>query len=169
MVTDLCIAAVLAWALRRKKTGFAATDTVVDRIIRMTVQTGVITAVVNTLDMLSFLFLKARCSAVSGKTINFMWNIPVSKLYSNCMMSTLNARAGFKDTLAAPVVGSLGSLGRTDPKDLDSTDPGGFVAAPRFNSENKDTMVDINNTYQTQDFADDAAYGIRMSRIVERT
>ncbi|KAJ7767185.1 hypothetical protein B0H16DRAFT_1521151 [Mycena metata] len=162
MVTDLCIAAVLAWALRRKKTGFAATDTVVDRIIRMTVQTGVITAVVNTLDMLSFLFLK-------GKTINFMWNIPVSKLYSNCMMSTLNARAGFKDTLAAPVVGSLGSLGRTDPKDLDSTDPGVFVAAPRFNSENKDTMVDINNTYQTQDFADDAAYGIRMSRIVERT
>ncbi|KAJ7181003.1 hypothetical protein C8R46DRAFT_1071156 [Mycena filopes] len=126
MGTDICIAVCLAWALRTKKTGFASTDTVVDRIVRMTVQTGVITAVVNILDILSFIFLK-------GKTVNFMWNIPLSKLYSNCMMSTLNARAGFKDTLAGPVLGSsdqgLAHLRST------TTDagPGVFVAARRFN------------------------------------
>ncbi|KAJ7020609.1 hypothetical protein C8F04DRAFT_290776 [Mycena alexandri] len=161
MGTDLCIAVCLAWALRKKKTGFASTDSVVDRIVRMTVQTGVITAIVNILDILSFIFLK-------GKTVNFMWNIPLSKLYSNCMMSTLNARAGFKDTLATPVAGGLSAP--TYPSNLSSSDPGVFIAARRFTSDNKDTMVG-SETYRTQDFGDDlrdVEYGIRMDKIVER-
>ncbi|KAJ7041643.1 hypothetical protein C8F04DRAFT_1252965 [Mycena alexandri] len=74
MTTDLCIAGCLAW--RKKKTGFGATDTVVDRIVRMTVQTGLVTAVVNVLDLLSFLLIK-------NTTFNFMWSNPLSKLYSN--------------------------------------------------------------------------------------
>ncbi|KAJ6472511.1 hypothetical protein C8R45DRAFT_412475 [Mycena sanguinolenta] len=39
-VTDISIAVSLAIVLRSKKTGFAPSDTVVDNIIRMTVQTG---------------------------------------------------------------------------------------------------------------------------------
>ncbi|KAJ6604018.1 hypothetical protein B0H10DRAFT_2078122 [Mycena sp. CBHHK59/15] len=85
-VTDLCIATSLAIALRRKKTGFAVTDTVVDKIIRMTVQTGMLTALFSILDVICFLTLQ-------GETVNFIWNIPLSKLYSNCLMSTLNARS----------------------------------------------------------------------------
>ncbi|KAJ7758720.1 hypothetical protein B0H16DRAFT_1720808 [Mycena metata] len=146
--TDLCIAVCVAWALRKKKTGFASTDSVVDRIVRMTVQTGVITAIVNILDILCFILLK-------GKTVNFLWNIPLSKLYSNCMMSTLNARAGFKDILAAPASGGLSAL--RYPSNLSS----------RFTSDNKDTIVS-NETYQTQDFGDDlrdVEYGIRMDKV----
>ncbi|KAJ7742868.1 hypothetical protein B0H16DRAFT_1019145 [Mycena metata] len=164
MGTDVCVAACLAWALRRKKTGFATTDSVVDRIVRMTVQTGVITAIVNILDILSFIFLK-------GKTVNFMWNIPVSKLYSNCMMSTLNARAGFMDTLAAPVSGGFSAPTYPSTNLSSSDDPGVFVAAPRFSLDNKDTMVG-SERHQTQGFGDDrlgdVEYGIRMDKIVER-
>ncbi|KAJ7714502.1 hypothetical protein B0H16DRAFT_523486 [Mycena metata] len=149
--TDLCIAVCVAWALRKKKTGFARTDSVVDRIVRMTVQTGVITAIVNVLDILCFILLK-------GKTVNFLWNIPLSKLHSNCMMSTLNARAGFTDLLAAPASGGLSAL--RYPSNLSS----------RFTSDNKDTIVS-NETYQTQDFGDnlhDVEYEIRMDKILSR-
>ncbi|KAJ7223505.1 hypothetical protein GGX14DRAFT_658355 [Mycena pura] len=84
---DLSIAALLAAALRSKKTGSPVTDSVLDRIIRMTVQTGLITAVFSILDVVCFLALR-------GDTVNFIWNIPLSKLYSNCLLSTLNAREG---------------------------------------------------------------------------
>ncbi|KAJ7176114.1 hypothetical protein C8R43DRAFT_975024 [Mycena crocata] len=84
-ITDLLIAASLSIALQRSKTGFALTDTVVDKIIRMTVQTGMITALFSILDMVSFL-------TITDATLNFMWNIPISKLYSNALLSTLNAR-----------------------------------------------------------------------------
>ncbi|KAJ7036956.1 hypothetical protein C8F04DRAFT_1257498 [Mycena alexandri] len=94
------------------------------------------------LDILCFILLK-------GKTVNFLWNIPLSKLYSNCMMSTLNARAGFKDILAAPASGGLSAP--TYPSNLSS----------RFPSDNK--------TFQTQTFGDDlrdVEYGIRMDKIL---
>jgi len=90
--TDLVIAFCLAWALKGKKTGMTATDTVVDRIIRMTVQTGLLTAFFNVMDVVSFLTIK-------NATFNFMFNIPLSKLYSNCLMSTLNARTQFNKSL----------------------------------------------------------------------
>ncbi|KAJ7147782.1 hypothetical protein C8R43DRAFT_1195004 [Mycena crocata] len=80
-VTDLLIAGTLSIALGTE----AEAPSVVDKIIRMTVQTGMLTALFSILDMVSFL-------TVTDATLNFMWNIPISKLYFNCLMSTLNAR-----------------------------------------------------------------------------
>ncbi|KAJ7891771.1 hypothetical protein B0H13DRAFT_2665768 [Mycena leptocephala] len=90
--TDLVIAFCLALALKGKKTGMAVTDTIVDRIIRMTIQTGVLTALFNVLDVVFFLTIK-------NATFNFMVNLPLSKLYSNCLMSALNARVQYNRTL----------------------------------------------------------------------
>ncbi|KAJ7177036.1 hypothetical protein C8R46DRAFT_1213598 [Mycena filopes] len=158
MATDLCIAFCLAWVLRGKRTGFQKSDTVVDRIVRMTVQTGLITAVVNILDLLSFLFIKARLpfpaslflipdpSPTQNTTFNFMWSNPLSKLYSNCMMSTLNARATLKDTLPDRA-GSSGLAGS------------GVLVAPRFPAghNKQESMTDRSD-----------AYGIRMNKVVEQ-
>ncbi|KAJ7463842.1 hypothetical protein B0H11DRAFT_2192837 [Mycena galericulata] len=104
--TDLVIAFCLAWALKGKKTGMASTDTVVDRIIRMTIQTGVVTAFFNVMDVVSFLTIK-------NATFNFMFNIPLSKLYSNCLMSTLNARTDFNKKLNGLSTGPAGASGAT--------------------------------------------------------
>ncbi|KAJ7246828.1 hypothetical protein B0H12DRAFT_1021084, partial [Mycena haematopus] len=95
-VTDICIAVSLA---RSKKTGFAPTDSIVDRIIRMTVQTGMLTALFSILDVVCFLTLQ----------FNFMWNVPLTRLYSNSFMSTLNARQRLNRMLDRP---SLSSSGR---------------------------------------------------------
>ncbi|KAJ6524887.1 hypothetical protein DFH09DRAFT_1372072 [Mycena vulgaris] len=108
--TDLCIAFSLAIPLKKMKTGLAATDTVVDKIIRMIVQTGMLawasfpsrfftvlkhlfnSALFSVLDVVSFL-------TIANATVNFMWNIPISKVYSNCLMSTLSARQAWNKNM----------------------------------------------------------------------
>ncbi|KAJ6615219.1 hypothetical protein B0H10DRAFT_80678 [Mycena sp. CBHHK59/15] len=84
-VADVLITISLVLALSKKKTGFVATDSVVDKIIRMTIQTGMMTAIFSILDVVCFM-------ALPHYAVNFVWDLALSKLYSNCLLSTLNAR-----------------------------------------------------------------------------
>ncbi|KZT23453.1 hypothetical protein NEOLEDRAFT_1180103 [Neolentinus lepideus HHB14362 ss-1] len=86
-ICDIAITAALTWHLRRHKTGFPATDDVVNKIIRLTVQTGMITAIVAVIDLGMFL------GTSTGLHLSF--NFPLSKLYTNSLMSTLNSRSGW--------------------------------------------------------------------------
>ncbi|KAJ7770749.1 hypothetical protein B0H16DRAFT_1306820 [Mycena metata] len=144
--TDIAIALSLWLALRSKKTGFVLTDHVVDTIIRMTVQTEILTyAVCQSAYSSSFLsqsavqhpgcrllpdfvgmsfvstrFLVKQCTYIillhflhsSFQLRNFLWNIPLSELYSNCLMSTLNARQRLNHSINEQMVG--GTTGRAD-------------------------------------------------------
>ncbi|KAJ3559461.1 hypothetical protein NM688_g334 [Phlebia brevispora] len=87
-VTDTLITLALVWHLRRHKTGFSSTDDVVNKIIRLTVQTGMITAVCAIVDLIAFL--------ATPTGIHLIFNLPLSKLYTNSLMSSLNSRAGWK-------------------------------------------------------------------------
>ncbi|KAJ7494351.1 hypothetical protein B0H11DRAFT_1858136 [Mycena galericulata] len=86
-VADILITISLVISLARRKTGFTGTDSVIDKIIRMTIQTGMLTAVFSILDVVCFMVLPHAA-------VNFIWDLALSKLYTNCLMSTLNARAG---------------------------------------------------------------------------
>ncbi|KAJ7084725.1 hypothetical protein C8R44DRAFT_753128 [Mycena epipterygia] len=155
---------------RQKKTGFKATDTVVDKIIRtheqaVTVQTGMLTALFSILDVICFLVLSFKHVddlPIQGATVNFIWNISLSKLYSNCLMSTLNARNSLRE-----VRGQTRSSGRAqqnitlsnsayavDGKLARDTLPPNHLG-PFGNQE--ETFVSPENEY-----------GIRMTRVVER-
>ncbi|KAJ6573440.1 hypothetical protein DFH09DRAFT_1151871 [Mycena vulgaris] len=79
---DVILSMALIYSLRTRKTGAGATDRYVDRIICLTVQTGSITAIAAMLDLLVFFFTP----------IQFIWDLPLSKLYSNALLSTLNTR-----------------------------------------------------------------------------
>ncbi|EIN11098.1 hypothetical protein PUNSTDRAFT_133149 [Punctularia strigosozonata HHB-11173 SS5] len=85
-VCDTAITISLSLYLRRHKTGFATTDRLVDRIIRTTVQNGLITAVWAITDLVVYL------STPTG--LHLAFNFPLGKLYSCTLMSTLNSRAG---------------------------------------------------------------------------
>ncbi|KAJ7162712.1 hypothetical protein C8R43DRAFT_1062998 [Mycena crocata] len=150
-VTDLCIAASLAITLRKKKTGFAVTDTVVDKIIRMTVQTGMLTALFSILDVVCFLTL-------TGVTVNFIWNIPLSKLYSNCLMSTLNARQHLNRNMA----GDLSSSARQN------VNLSGPTYAARGDTKVTDTLGHSTFAPDETMGGPENEYGIRMTKIVER-
>ncbi|KAK0194374.1 hypothetical protein F5146DRAFT_998774 [Armillaria mellea] len=69
---------------RGQKTGFKRSDDLVNKIIRITVQTGLITSVCALVDLITFLSLP------SG--IHLIFNLPLSKLYINSLMSSLNSR-----------------------------------------------------------------------------
>jgi len=83
---DLLITGTLVRSLSKRKTGFVSTDNVIDKIIRSTVQTGMITSIFAIGDVVCFL-------ALPHTAINFAWDITLAKLYATCLMSTLNGRA----------------------------------------------------------------------------
>ncbi|KAJ3512386.1 hypothetical protein NLJ89_g3550 [Agrocybe chaxingu] len=72
----------------KHKTGFKRSDMMVDRIIRVTLQTGLLTMVIATLDIIFFL--------VDPSGTHFLFNFPLAKLYANSLMSSLNSRRGWK-------------------------------------------------------------------------
>ncbi|KAH7882693.1 hypothetical protein F5I97DRAFT_1931304 [Phlebopus sp. FC_14] len=87
-IGDVLIAGTLVWYLSRRRTGFAETDNIINRIMRLTVQTGLITAICAVTDLVCYMTI------TSG--IHLIFNIPLAKLYSNSLLSSLNSRGGWK-------------------------------------------------------------------------
>ncbi|KAJ7827879.1 hypothetical protein B0H14DRAFT_3873485 [Mycena olivaceomarginata] len=87
-VGDVIITTTLVSFFRKHRTGCSATDTRVDQIIRLTIQTGMITSVCSVIDLGLFL------GDSSG--MHLLFNLPLAKLYSNSLMSSLNARGGWR-------------------------------------------------------------------------
>ncbi|KAF9451122.1 hypothetical protein P691DRAFT_773402 [Macrolepiota fuliginosa MF-IS2] len=85
---DVLIAAILVWYLRGHKTGFRGSDMIVDRIIRVTMQTGLLTSMVAIADLISYL--------VDPTGTHLIFNLTLCKLYSNSLLSSLNSRGGWK-------------------------------------------------------------------------
>jgi hypothetical protein len=84
-VADVVITSALVYSLSQRKTGIDSTDGAIDRIVKLTIQTGLVTAIFATLDVIFFL-------AIPHSTLNFTFDFSLSKLYSNALLSTLNAR-----------------------------------------------------------------------------
>ncbi|KAI0809038.1 hypothetical protein BC629DRAFT_1437276 [Irpex lacteus] len=99
-ICDILITASLTWHLRRHKTGFSGTDDLLNRIIRLTVQNGLITAVWASADLIAYL------ASTSG--LHLLFNIVLAKLYTNSLMSSLNSRNALKSSAS-------GSEKRTQP------------------------------------------------------
>lgn len=91
-IADILITASLVIVLIKRRTGNTRTDDMIDRIIRLTIHTGAITALFATLDLVLFV-------AFPGTSLNFAFDFPLAKLYTNSLLSTLNARSGW-DTIA---------------------------------------------------------------------
>ncbi|KAK0456786.1 hypothetical protein EV421DRAFT_1895984 [Armillaria borealis] len=72
---------------RNHKTGFQASDELVDRIIRSTVQTGLLTSICAIVDLIVYL--------VDPTGLHLLFNFPLSKLYTNTLLSSLNSRGGW--------------------------------------------------------------------------
>ncbi|KAJ8087219.1 hypothetical protein PM082_006049 [Marasmius tenuissimus] len=71
----------------KHKTGFEASDLLVDRIIRLTVQTGAVTSLCAIIDLILFL--------VDPSGLHLIFNFALAKLYTNTLMSSLNSRQGW--------------------------------------------------------------------------
>ncbi|CAE7202497.1 unnamed protein product [Rhizoctonia solani] len=86
-VADTAITIILSWYLHAHRTGFSKTDDIITRLIRITVQTGLITTVWALVDLIMYLTVP--------NPLHLLFNLPLPKLYSNSLLSTLNARGGW--------------------------------------------------------------------------
>ncbi|KIO05961.1 hypothetical protein M404DRAFT_24752 [Pisolithus tinctorius Marx 270] len=84
---DLIIATALMWQLWNRKNDFPVTSDV-DRVIRMTIQTGLITTLFAVTDLVTFLTIDTG--------IYLIFNLPLAKLHTNSLLSNLNSRGGWK-------------------------------------------------------------------------
>ncbi|KAL9933374.1 hypothetical protein V8E36_007550 [Tilletia maclaganii] len=84
-LADTAITTALIWTLNKSRTGFAATDDVLTKLIRATLQTGLLTSTFAVVDLILYLS--------STSTLHLIFNLPLAKLYCNTLLSSLNARA----------------------------------------------------------------------------
>ncbi|ESK96712.1 hypothetical protein Moror_6729 [Moniliophthora roreri MCA 2997] len=131
---ELCITLLKLDTQRKHKTGFHSSDQLVDRIIRMTVQTGLTTSVCAIVDLVFFL--------VNPTGLHLIFNFPLAKLYTVSLMSSLNSRAVISkgEPHELPLSGSSGSH-RPKPTKLER--PEVFIEVENH-SEFEDVTVDGN-------------------------
>lgn len=83
-VCDTTITISLTWHLRKNKTGFQGTDDILNKITRNTMQNGLITSLWAITDLIVYLVVPTG--------LHLAFNLPLAKLYTNSLMSSLNAR-----------------------------------------------------------------------------
>ncbi|KZP30118.1 hypothetical protein FIBSPDRAFT_777799 [Athelia psychrophila] len=103
-IGDIAITIGLSYHLNRRKGSFEATDQLLDRIIQLTVQNGLLTALVAIVDICLYL------STPIPYHISLSFLMP--KLYSNTVLSSLNARRNMRRDLSV-VVSTTGEYGTT--------------------------------------------------------
>ncbi|KAJ7810094.1 hypothetical protein B0H14DRAFT_1490718 [Mycena olivaceomarginata] len=84
-VCDVVIAVGMTYALYTRKTGFSTVDGQINRIIRLTLETGSLTAIAALLDVTFFLVFPQA-------SINFIVDFPLSCLYTCSVLAMLNSR-----------------------------------------------------------------------------
>ncbi|KAJ7584505.1 hypothetical protein C8J56DRAFT_951193 [Mycena floridula] len=91
-ITDLIITGVLVYSLHVRKSGYnTSLNTYVNHIIRLTAQTGALTAIFALSDALVFVILEPMCIDLSLNSC-FVWDLALPNLYISTILSLLNAR-----------------------------------------------------------------------------
>uniref|UniRef100_A0A0W0GBW8 DUF6534 domain-containing protein n=1 Tax=Moniliophthora roreri TaxID=221103 RepID=A0A0W0GBW8_MONRR len=83
-LADIVITTTLVIYLKQHKTGFKQTDSQLDRIIRLTIQTGLLTAIWAMVDLLVYL--------LDPTGTHLIFNCVLPKLYTISLLSSLNSR-----------------------------------------------------------------------------
>ncbi|EIW77424.1 hypothetical protein CONPUDRAFT_157673 [Coniophora puteana RWD-64-598 SS2] len=103
-VADVLITSSLSLNLYHKKTGTRTTDDLLDRIIRLTIQTGLVTTTVAIAELVVY--------STTTTTLFCLFDFVLAKLYSNSLLSTLNAREHWRSLARPQEPISLGSRAR---------------------------------------------------------
>jgi len=167
-VADVMITVSLVLTLSKRKTGFTGTDSVIDKIVRMTIQTGMITAAFAILDVVCFMVFPHY-------SINFVWDLTLSKLYTNCLLSTLNARQGLNSQSAS---GGISDQRRNQSHGLVNPTSAGRRGQDTFAENTRHLQSSAMYELDTQKSAYDVEsgfaaatgeeYGIQVTKVVER-
>ncbi|KAH8109884.1 hypothetical protein DFH11DRAFT_893616 [Phellopilus nigrolimitatus] len=109
--SDIMIAFTLIFLLQRSRTGFSRSETIINRLILFTINTGLLTSLCA---LMSLIFVSLYPDAF----IYISFFVCVSKLYSNTLYATLNARTsvgGVGQHTSSGTAASSFQMGRLGP------------------------------------------------------
>ncbi|KAJ7754606.1 hypothetical protein B0H16DRAFT_1542943 [Mycena metata] len=87
-IVDISITVILTLVLARSKTGFRGTDTIINKLIRAAIQSGLFASMFALGDLFAFAFAPET-------TFYAMFAFPIGRIYTNTLLNTLNARVTF--------------------------------------------------------------------------
>ncbi|THU79309.1 hypothetical protein K435DRAFT_785899, partial [Dendrothele bispora CBS 962.96] len=93
--SDLSVALVLCYFLRRSRTGFSKTDSLISLLVLYTVNTGLLVAVDAFLGLITYIIMPHNF-------IFLGFYLLLSKLYLNSYLAALNAREGLRERVNEP-------------------------------------------------------------------
>jgi len=96
---DLSIACILIHYLRRCRTGFSRSETIIKKLVTFTLTTGLLTS----LCAICALIALARAPT---KLVYILFFVNISTLYTNSLLATMNARQTIKNRLQHNTTGS---------------------------------------------------------------
>ncbi|KAH9911779.1 uncharacterized protein BXZ73DRAFT_107828 [Epithele typhae] len=99
VTSDLLITTTLVYYLKVRKTGVAFTDTLIDKISRLMIQTNLLTFIWNIIDLI--LYLRVTTTA------HLVFNLTITKIYSLSLIVSLTSRDTWKNESPSSNVHSL--------------------------------------------------------------
>ncbi|KAJ7763969.1 hypothetical protein DFH07DRAFT_812249 [Mycena maculata] len=148
VVEDTTLEFTLCYCLYRERTGFQRTDSLLLRLISMTITSGLITSLVIIAQLISII--------AAPETLWILaWNLQLPKLYTNSLLATLNARDAIR-SVGAPQ-SNLNSFNTGTA--LDTFDTAGAHAR-------NGTRTHVNITKSETSHADDYSAGVKVATVV---
>lgn len=92
---NVLITGILLHSLSQSRTGFQRSDSIINRLMQTTVQTGLLTSVVSVLTLVLYL-------ADRDTEFYSLFGVPISRLYSNTLMHTLLCREELRGMIGLP-------------------------------------------------------------------
>lgn len=114
--TDFSITGLLLWYLNKSRTGFRRTDGVISRLIRNAVQTALFASFFCIMDLITFTTLQRT-------NFHLIFALPMGRIYTNTLMSTLNSRALLRDQLGTAETSFNVTTARFDNRQFNTAPP----------------------------------------------
>ncbi|KAF9233482.1 hypothetical protein BU15DRAFT_90336 [Melanogaster broomeanus] len=95
VAADMFVTGTLIILLTRSRTGFRKTDTIINRLIRGAIQTGLFASIFAVSDLITFITLPTT-------NLYGMFAIPIGRIYTNTLLDTLLSREELKVHIDGP-------------------------------------------------------------------
>ncbi|KAK0440504.1 hypothetical protein EV421DRAFT_1815396 [Armillaria borealis] len=134
---DISICGSLIFLLHRSKSGMKRSDAMMNKMILFTLNTGLLTSICAIMSLIMILVYPD-----TFLYITFFFNL--SRLYSNSLLATLNARSGLKTTVDGSAMGASFTLDSEGRRGAISAD----ASKPRHIVINRNVDVEVLGDYE---------------------
>jgi len=145
---DVLIAAILCAMLQKSRTGFKRSDTMINKLILFTMNTGLITSICAVASLISII-------AAPTTLIYVGFYFTLGRFYANSLMATLNARQSIRGGMDETLSLSLGHMQRSN----------GSTAASKGQTNNIAIKVDTTKEYMRDNHGSDPELSISDEKI----